>query len=89
MAVDVVGLLDPDLLQLCPGVASPSSCRPAASEKLLDDLFNQWLSLPDTQRMVRLLNSLSLSLSLNSGVGDLRMLSAPSNIRSHQMLGFN
>lgn len=48
MAVEV-RILDPDLLQLPHDLPSPSG-QPA--EKLLDDLFTQWLSLPDTQRVV-------------------------------------
>lgn len=49
MAIDVA-ILDPDLLQLPHDLPSPSG-KPAA-EKQLDDLFTQWLSLPDTQRVV-------------------------------------
>ena len=51
MAVDV-GILNSDLLYLPQDLPSPSG-KPAA-EKLLDDLFTQWLSLPDSQRVVRI-----------------------------------
>lgn len=49
MAVDV-GVLDPDLL-LLPDIPLPAS-KPLLCKLRLDDLFAQWLSLPDTQRLV-------------------------------------
>ncbi|KAG0586111.1 hypothetical protein KC19_2G065000 [Ceratodon purpureus] len=49
MSVDA-GILNSDLLFLPQDIPSPSG-KPAA-EKLLGDLFSQWLSLPDAQRMV-------------------------------------
>jgi serine/threonine-protein phosphatase 2A regulatory subunit B'' len=48
MVVDV-SILDPELLNLPQDLPSPSG-KPAAP--ILDDLFTQWLSLPDTQRVV-------------------------------------
>ena len=51
MSVDA-GILNSDLLFLPQDIPSPSG-KPAA-EKLLGDLFSQWLSLPDAQRMVRI-----------------------------------
>lgn len=59
MAVDV-GILDSDLLYLPQDLPSPSG-KPGA-EKILDDLFTQWLSLPDSQRVVRILSKISLEL---------------------------
>lgn len=50
MAIDVA-ILDPDLLQLPNDLPSPSG-KPS-TEKQLEELFSQWLSLPDTQRVVR------------------------------------
>jgi hypothetical protein len=53
-----MGLLDLDLLQLpdLPSSPSPSSSSTSPKHSLsharLDDLFAQWLSLPDTQRLV-------------------------------------
>lgn len=55
MVVDV-GILDSDLLYLPQDLPSPSG-KPGA-EKILDDLFTQWLSLPDAQRVVRTLSKL-------------------------------
>jgi len=52
MVVDI-GILDSELLHLPQDLPSPSG-KPAA-EKILDDLFTQWLSLPDAQRVVRTL----------------------------------
>lgn len=49
MAIDVA-ILDPDLLQLPNDLPSPSG-KPS-TEKQLEELFSQWLSLPDTQRVV-------------------------------------
>ncbi|XP_002966764.2 probable serine/threonine protein phosphatase 2A regulatory subunit B''delta [Selaginella moellendorffii] len=49
MAVDV-GVLDPELLQL-PDLPSPPT-KPVACRMRLEDLFTQWLSLPDTHRLV-------------------------------------
>ncbi|KAH9569798.1 hypothetical protein CY35_02G009800 [Sphagnum magellanicum] len=57
MGIDM-GLLDLDLLQLpdLPSSPSPSSSSTSPKHSLsharLDDLFAQWLSLPDTQRLV-------------------------------------
>ncbi|KAJ7568956.1 hypothetical protein O6H91_01G054500 [Diphasiastrum complanatum] len=45
-----VGALDPDLLQL-PDLAS-LPCKPLSVRMRLEDLFSQWLSLPETQRLV-------------------------------------
>ncbi len=59
MGIDM-GLLDLDLLQLpdLPSSPSPSSSSTSPKHSLsharLDDLFAQWLSLPDTQRLVEL-----------------------------------
>ncbi len=68
MGIDM-GLLDLDLLQLpdLPSSPSPSSSSTSPKHSLsharLDDLFAQWLSLPDTQRLVELTVSPPLSLS--------------------------
>lgn len=52
------GFLNSDLLFLPQDLPSPSG-KPAA-EKLLDDLFSQWLSLPDAQRVVRIASKIFL-----------------------------
>ncbi len=68
MGIDM-GLLDLDLLQLpdLPSSPSPSSSSTSPKHSLsharLDDLFAQWLSLPDTQRLVELTVPPPLSLS--------------------------
>ncbi|XP_024399888.1 serine/threonine protein phosphatase 2A regulatory subunit B''alpha isoform X2 [Physcomitrium patens] len=49
VAIDM-GILDPNLLQLPQDL--PSSSGNLGADKLLDDLFTQWLSLPEAQRMV-------------------------------------
>eukprot|EP00249_Psilotum_nudum_P014336 c24772_g2_i2 orf=649-2283(-) len=45
-----VGSLDPDLLQLPDPPMLPSKPSPCKSQ--LEELFSQWLSLPETQRLV-------------------------------------
>jgi hypothetical protein len=56
MAMDS-GLLDLKILALPHGLQTASS-KPGADNPL-DNLFSQWLSLPDTQRLVRYPVSLS------------------------------
>jgi hypothetical protein len=63
MAVDA-GILNSDLLYLPQDLPSPSG-KPA-TEKLLDDLFSQWLSLPDAQRVVRIITKTVLYCALIS-----------------------
>ncbi|BBN11704.1 serine/threonine-protein phosphatase 2A regulatory subunit B'' [Marchantia polymorpha subsp. ruderalis] len=60
MAVEV-GVLDPDLLQLT-DLPMPAT-KPLQCKLRLDDLFSQWLSLPDSQRLV-----LSLLEDVKAGV---------------------
>lgn len=57
VAIDM-GILDPNLLQLPQDL--PSSSGNLGADKLLDDLFTQWLSLPEAQRMV------TISLNLHT-----------------------
>lgn len=63
-----IGSLDPDLLQL----SDPSSFpfKPNSAKLPLEELFSQWLSLPETQRLV-----LSLLEDVKAGVA----LSVPGN----------
>lgn len=48
-------MLDPEVLQLSDLSLPPS--KPSLCKVRLDDLFSQWLSLPETHRLVRLLLS--------------------------------
>lgn len=56
--VDDVHILDPELLQL-PGL-SPAPLKP--SSHIADELFSQWLSIPETARLVPYLYSSLASL---------------------------
>ena len=66
MSLDI-GALDTDLLHLpADFLPSPASKSPPVCKLHLEDLFSQWISLPDTQRLVRTIprNSSMLALGL-------------------------
>lgn len=66
MSLDI-GVLDTDLLHLpADFLPSPASKSPPVCKLHLEDLFSQWISLPDTQRLVRTIprNSSMLALGL-------------------------